>query len=69
MDGEREPLHPAVHSRPAGRRNGHDGRAAPDRLEVDLAPYPTLLRVEQARNALPAFQPALPERQPDAPGA
>jgi maleylpyruvate isomerase len=39
------------------------------RLEVDLAPYPTLLRVEQACLALPAFQAALPERQPDAPGA
>lgn len=37
------------------------------RFGVDLAPYPTMLRVEQACMALPAFQAALPENQPDAP--
>ena len=37
------------------------------RFGVDLAPYPTMLRVEQACLALPAFQAALPENQPDAP--
>jgi maleylacetoacetate isomerase len=43
--------------------------ASARRLEVDLAPYPTLLRVERACSALPAFQAARPERQPDAPAA
>ena len=37
------------------------------RFGVDLAPYPTMLRVEQSCMALPAFQDALPENQPDAP--
>jgi len=37
------------------------------RLEVDLAPYPTLLRIEEACSALPAFQAAHASRQPDAP--
>ncbi len=37
------------------------------RFEVDLAPYPTLLRIEEACSALPAFQAAHPSRQPDAP--
>lgn len=37
------------------------------RFEVDLAPYPTLLRIEEACSALPAFQAAHPTRQPDAP--
>lgn len=32
----------------------------------DLAPYPTVTRIEQACLALPAFQAAAPERQPDA---
>ncbi|HVY40202.1 MAG TPA: maleylacetoacetate isomerase [Polyangia bacterium] len=36
------------------------------RLGVDLAPYPTLLRVEAAAAALPAFAAARPERQADA---
>ncbi len=36
------------------------------RFEVDLTPYPTLLRVEAACNELPAFQAAHPDRQPDA---
>lgn len=37
------------------------------RLDVDVSPYPTLLRIEEACNALPAFEAARPERQPDAP--
>ena len=39
------------------------------RFEVDLAPYPTLRRVEAALAGLPAFQAAHAERQPDAPAA
>ena len=37
------------------------------RFGVDMAPYPTLQRVEAACLALPAFDAARPERQPDAP--
>jgi maleylpyruvate isomerase len=37
------------------------------RFGVDLAPFPTLRRIEDACRALPAFQAADPERQPDAP--
>jgi maleylacetoacetate isomerase len=36
------------------------------RMSVDLAPYPTLVRIEAALNGLPAFAAAAPERQPDA---
>jgi maleylacetoacetate isomerase len=36
------------------------------RFGVDLAPYPTVLRIEAACAALPAFQGAAPEKQPDA---
>ncbi|WP_426754835.1 maleylacetoacetate isomerase [Myxococcus sp. Y35] len=36
------------------------------RFGVDLAPYPTLLRIESECQALPAFQAAHPDRQPDA---
>jgi maleylpyruvate isomerase len=36
------------------------------RFAVDLTPYPTLLRVEAAAAALPAFAAARPERQTDA---
>jgi maleylacetoacetate isomerase len=36
------------------------------RFGVDLAPYPTVLRIEAACAALPAFQDAAPDRQPDA---
>jgi len=36
------------------------------RYRVELAPYPTLLRVEQACELLPAFQAAHADRQPDA---
>jgi maleylpyruvate isomerase len=35
------------------------------RFEIDLAPYPTLLAIEERCRALPAFQAAAPERQPD----
>ena len=36
------------------------------RVDLDLAPYPTLLRIESACLALPAFAAAAPARQPDA---
>jgi maleylacetoacetate isomerase len=36
------------------------------RFGTDLAPYPHILRVEAACNALPAFRMAAPEAQPDA---
>ncbi len=36
------------------------------RYGADLTPFPTLLRVEAACNALPAFQAAHPDVQPDA---
>ncbi|NOT87248.1 MAG: maleylacetoacetate isomerase [Lysobacter sp.] len=37
------------------------------RFAVDLAPYPTIRRIEEACLALPAFDAARPERQADAP--
>jgi maleylpyruvate isomerase len=37
------------------------------RFAVDLAPYPTLVRVEAACAALPAFESAHPDAQPDSP--
>ncbi|WP_242109568.1 maleylacetoacetate isomerase [Luteimonas aquatica] len=37
------------------------------RFGVDLAPYPTILAIERACLALPAFDAARPERQADAP--
>lgn len=37
------------------------------RYALDLSPYPRLQRIEASCLALPAFQRALPERQPDAP--
>jgi len=39
------------------------------RFGLDLSPYPTIVRIEQACLALPAFDAARPERQPDAPQA
>jgi maleylacetoacetate isomerase len=39
------------------------------RFGLDLAPYPVLRRIEEACAALPAFQAAHPDRQPDAPPA
>jgi len=36
------------------------------RVRIDIAAYPTLSRIEQACNALPAFADAAPARQPDA---
>jgi maleylacetoacetate isomerase len=36
------------------------------RFGVDMAPFPTLVRIDQACLALPAFEQARPERQPDA---
>jgi maleylacetoacetate isomerase len=39
------------------------------RFGIDLTPYPTMVRIEQACLALPAFDAARPENQPDAPAA
>ena len=36
------------------------------RLKMDLSPYPTLVRIDAACRALPAFAAAAPDRQPDA---
>ena len=36
------------------------------RMAIDLAPYPTLMRIDAAARALPAFAAAAPEKQPDA---
>jgi maleylacetoacetate isomerase len=36
------------------------------RIQMDLAAYPTLLRIEKSAYSLPAFQNARPENQPDA---
>jgi maleylpyruvate isomerase len=36
------------------------------RVAFDFSPYPTLLRIEAACNALPAFADAAPAKQPDA---
>ena len=36
------------------------------RVSLDLAPYPTLLRIEAACLAIPAFADAAPAKQPDA---
>jgi maleylpyruvate isomerase len=36
------------------------------RFKVDLTPFPTLVRIDAACEALPAFQAAHPDRQPDA---
>lgn len=37
------------------------------RFETDVSPYPTVLRIEEACLALPEFEAARPENQPDAP--
>jgi maleylacetoacetate isomerase len=39
------------------------------RFGVEVSAYPTLLRIEHECLALPAFDAARPERQPDAPEA
>lgn len=39
------------------------------RFSIDMSPYPTIARIEAACLALPAFDAARPERQPDAPKA
>lgn len=36
------------------------------RFEVDLTPYPTIMRIDDRCRSLPAFQQAAPARQPDA---
>ena len=40
-----------------------------ERFGVDMAPYPTIRRINEECLALPAFEAARPENQPDAPGA
>ena len=40
-----------------------------NRFGVDLAPYPTIRAINERCLALPAFDAARPERQPDAPAA
>ncbi|KAK4339819.1 hypothetical protein RND71_041281 [Anisodus tanguticus] len=42
--------------------------AAIKRFEIDMNQFPTLLRVYEAYQELPAFQDAVPEKQPDATG-
>jgi maleylacetoacetate isomerase len=37
------------------------------RFDVDLTPYPTIVRIEEHCMSLPAFEAARPENQPDAP--
>jgi maleylacetoacetate isomerase len=37
------------------------------RFGIDVAAYPTIARIEQACLALPEFDAARPENQPDAP--
>lgn len=39
------------------------------KLEFGLAPYPRMTRIEEACLALPAFQRAYPDNQPDAPSS
>jgi maleylacetoacetate isomerase len=36
------------------------------RFNIDLAPYPTIVRIDAACNEMPAFATAAPARQPDA---
>lgn len=36
------------------------------RFDIDISPYPTIERINEACLALPAFADALPDRQPDA---
>ena len=36
------------------------------RWQLDLAPYPTIVNIDATCRALPAFQAAAPEAQPDA---
>ena len=67
----KRPPGPPAASRSATRRRSptavwcHSSTHA-RRFEIDLTPYPTLTRVEAACEALPAFQAAHPDRQPDA---
>ncbi|WP_448190796.1 maleylacetoacetate isomerase [Azospirillum sp. sgz301742] len=37
-----------------------------ERVDCDLTPYPTIVRIATAARALPAFADAAPEKQPDA---
>ncbi|KAG7558506.1 Glutathione S-transferases class Zeta [Arabidopsis thaliana x Arabidopsis arenosa] len=38
-----------------------------NRFQINMEPYPTLAKCYESYNELPAFQNALPEKQPDAP--
>ncbi|KDP32464.1 hypothetical protein JCGZ_13389 [Jatropha curcas] len=40
---------------------------AAERFKVDMTQFPLLLRLYEAYNELPAFQKAMPQKQPDAP--
>ncbi|KAJ6821218.1 glutathione S-transferase zeta class-like isoform X2 [Iris pallida] len=40
-----------------------------NRFQIDMSPYPTLARINEAYAELPAFQAALPGGQPDAPSS
>ncbi|XP_020245020.1 glutathione S-transferase Z1-like [Asparagus officinalis] len=39
---------------------------ATKRFQIDMSPFPTLVRLNEVYSELSAFQSALPERQPDA---
>ncbi|CAD5317933.1 unnamed protein product [Arabidopsis thaliana] len=40
-----------------------------NRFQINMEPYPTLAKCYESYNELPAFQNALPEKQPDAPSS
>ena len=56
-----------AHTYPALRERILHLPANARRFELDLSPWPTLLRIEANCRMLPAFQDAAPEAQPDAP--
>jgi maleylacetoacetate isomerase len=41
--------------------------AAFNRFHINMEPFPTLARFYESYNELPAFQNAVPEKQPDTP--
>ncbi|CAN6867496.1 unnamed protein product [Brassica oleracea var. botrytis] len=43
--------------------------AAINRFQINMEPYPTLAKCYESYNDLPAFQNAVPEKQPDAPAS
>nr|XP_023917102.1 glutathione S-transferase zeta class-like [Quercus suber]POF04791.1 glutathione s-transferase zeta class [Quercus suber] len=42
-------------------------RSAVERFKMDMTQFPVLCRLNEAYNEIPAFQDAMPEKQPDAP--